>query len=336
MIVITGGGTGGHLAIANAVKDELNKQEIKPIFIGSSNGQDRAWFENDDGFEKCFFLPSYGVMNKGVFGKIKSLLNILSLSLKSKKILKKYQVRSVLSVGGYSAAPCSIATLISKTNLFIHEQNAVTGSLNKILKPHAKEFFSSYDENSKCKNYPIKDEFFQTARIRKETKTIIFLGGSQGAKDINDLAIDLADFLQEKNIKIIHQAGKRDLERVEKIYKEKSIEADLFDFDKNILEKIKSADCAIARSGAGTLFELTGNMIPSIFIPYPYAAGDHQYYNGKQLKDKELCKLYRKEEIDLEEIKEFILQDKEKISKKLGEFIEPNGAKCIAEHLKEL
>jgi len=182
MVAITGGGTGGHLAIANALKEELNSRGLKPIFIGSKNGQDKSWFENDSGFEKTYFLDSKGVVNKRGLKKVLVLKDILSSAFTCKDIFKEHNVKAVFCVGGYSAAPAAFASLLSKTPLYIHEQNAVIGTLNKILKPFAKEFFSSYEPNSKVKEYPVSDKFFNSRRIRKELKTVIFLGGSQGAE----------------------------------------------------------------------------------------------------------------------------------------------------------
>ena len=115
MIVICGGGTGGHLAIARSFCEELNRRGIKPIFIGSTSGQDKFWFENDDKFAQKFFLPSSGVVNKRGLAKLKSLTNIISLALKCRQIFKENGVKAVISVGGYSAAPAAIAAIISKT-----------------------------------------------------------------------------------------------------------------------------------------------------------------------------------------------------------------------------
>ena len=94
MIVICGGGTGGHLAIARSFCEELNERGIKPIFIGSTSGQDKFWFENDDKFAKKFFLPSSGVVNKRGLAKLKSLTNIISLALKCRQIFKENGVSS--------------------------------------------------------------------------------------------------------------------------------------------------------------------------------------------------------------------------------------------------
>ncbi|QCT93901.1 UDP-N-acetylglucosamine--N-acetylmuramyl-(pentapeptide) pyrophosphoryl-undecaprenol N-acetylglucosamine transferase [Caminibacter mediatlanticus TB-2] len=281
-IAITGGGTGGHLKIAKVIKDELNKRGIKPIYIGSTSGADMEWFENDEGFSAKYFLDSSGVVNKKGLSKITALSNILKNSFEAKKILKKHNIKKVFSVGGYSAAPASFASL-GFCKLYIHEQNAHIGSLNKILKPFSKRFFNTFFYNDP---YPIEDIFFKTARIRKEIKTIIFLGGSQGALQINNLALEVAKELNKKDIKIIHQTGKKDYKRVKEFYEKEKIDANVFDFDKNLAVKIASSDLAISRAGASTLFELTANKLPAIFIPYPYAAGDHQYYNAKWLADK--------------------------------------------------
>lgn len=334
MIVICGGGTGGHLAIARSFCEELNNRDIKPIFIGSTSGQDKFWFENDEKFSQKIFLPSSGVVNKRGLAKLKSLVNIISLALKCKKIFKENGVKAVISVGGYSAAPAAIAAIISKTPLFIHEQNAVMGKLNKILKPYAKGFFSSYDETSPHP-YPVVKKFFDSARMRNELKTILFLGGSQGAKAINELAINLAPYLKEKGIKIIHQCGKNGFDELKKRYDElgfNETNLEIFEFSKEIEKKMSEADLAISRAGASSLWELCANALPSIFIPFPYAAGNHQYYNAKFLKDKgitEIC-LQDGEILDKDKVIKMIESfDITKSSKALKQILLPNGAKEI-------
>jgi UDP-N-acetylglucosamine--N-acetylmuramyl-(pentapeptide) pyrophosphoryl-undecaprenol N-acetylglucosamine transferase len=335
-IAITGGGTGGHLSIARALKNELNKKGIKPIFIGSNAGQDKSWFEKEDGFSEVYFLNSQGVVNKKGLKKITSIIDILKSSLTCRKIFKKYQIKDLICVGGYSGAPASLATIFSDINLYIHEQNATMGRLNKLLKPFAKEFFSSYDENSKIKDYPVDNIFFQNSKISTKLKTIIFLGGSQGSSAINNLALSIATKLTEKDIKIIHQSGKNDFKKVKEFYHSHNIDADVFDFSKNIVEKISKADFAISRSGASTLWELCALCIPSLFIPYPYAAGDHQYFNAKVLADKNLALVKREGEIKDTDIVEKIQNlDLENISKKLKDTIQPNGAKKIIDYILE-
>ena len=330
-ILITGGGTGGHLKIAKVIKDELNKHNIYPIYVGSTKGADKEWFEKDTGFEKCYFLESSGVVNKKGLNKLTSLTNILKLSLEAKQIIKKHNIKAVFSVGGYSAAPASFGAILSGTPLFIHEQNAHIGSLNKILKPFSKRFFNTFLYGDP---YPVEDIFFDTARVRKELKTIIFLGGSQGAVAINDLAINIAKDLNSKGIKIIHQTGKRDFERIKKFYLENNIDADVFDFHSNLYEKIQKADFAISRAGASTLFELVANQIPTLFIPYPYAAGDHQYHNAKFLEDKNAGYVIRQNKISPKKALNIIIDaNLEEISNNLKNINRKDGAKIITQEL---
>ena len=330
-IAITGGGTGGHLKIAKVIKEELNKRGIKPVYIGSTSGADKAWFENDTNFEAVYFLPSSGVVNKSGFKKINSLIHILKLSVQAKQILKKHNIKAVFSVGGYSAASASFAALFSNIPLFIHEQNAHIGSLNKLLKPFSKRFFNTFIYNDP---YPVEDVFFDKAKIRNELKTIIFLGGSQGAVAINDLAVNLAEDLHKRGIKIIHQSGKRDFERIKNFYKEKNIDADVFDFDPNLAQKIQKADFAVSRAGASTLFELAANQIPTLFIPYPYAAGDHQYYNAKFLADKNAAFVIRQSEIDISQVKNLIFNaNLKQISQNLASINQKEGAQLITEEI---
>ncbi|MDR1976984.1 MAG: glycosyltransferase, partial [Campylobacteraceae bacterium] len=274
MIAITGGGTGGHLSIAKAVAKEYNKIGIKPLYIGSTHGQDRSWFEDSPLFYKTIFLPSYGVVNQGFLGKIKSLFNIIKLSFKVRKILKSEGITKVFSVGGYSSAPASFAAILSGAKLFIHEQNACMGRLNRTIASFAKEIFSSYDKNSKVKDYPVGDEWFSLQKERSTLKTIAFLGGSQGAKFINNLALEAAPWINENGIKIVHQTGKSEYEKIREFYDENGIKADVFAFYSPLCDKLKDVDFAIARSGAGSMWELAAAKIPAVFIPYPHAANN--------------------------------------------------------------
>ena len=332
-IVMTGGGTGGHLAIIKAVKEHLKGEEL--IYIGSTKGQDRAWFAQDSDFAKTYFLESRGVVNQGLLGKIGSLWKIFTSALKVRRILKAHDAKVVFSVGGFSAAPAALAAKLSGIPLVIHEQNAALGSLNKLLKPYADIFISSYLEESPIKAYPVKQEFFENARIRKEVKTVIFLGGSQGARAINDLALSLAPILKERGIRIIHQAGERHIDAVRTAYEKLGVEAELFGFTTKLADYMKEADFAVARSVASTLWELSATALPTLFIPYPYAASDHQYHNAKFLVEKELAWLMRENEIDKEKVLALLDEDMEAKSRGLMENVEKEGSKKTAEILTQ-
>lgn len=328
MIVLTGGGTGGHLAIVRALLESATKKGIECIYIGSENGQDKAWFENENKFKAKYFLSSSGVVNKAKFGKFSAFFHIIKLAFECKKIFKKYDIKAVFSVGGYSAAPASFGALFSKIPLFIHEQNSKSGSLNMLLKPFAKGFYSAFIKNP-CP-YPVSDKFFDNARIRKKLESIIFLGGSQGASFINELALNLAPVLNEKGIKIIHQCGKNDLEKCKKAYENLGISADIFDFDKNLCLKMAKADLAISRAGASTLFELCANALPCIFIPYPHATKNHQFFNALFLYNQNLCDLFMQNTLSNENVLKSIFRlNLEFISSKLSNVTQKNGADIL-------
>jgi len=333
-IVMTGGGTGGHLTIIKAVKEELINEKL--IYIGSTKGQDRAWFENDEQFFSTYFLPTQGVVNQGFLGKFKSAFMLIKATIKAKKILKESEAKVVFCVGGFSAAPTSFAAKLLGIPLVIHEQNAAIGSLNKLLRSYSSSFISSYEENSPIKAYPIKREYFEKSRIRDNIKTVMFLGGSQGAQAINKLALELAPVLKEKNIKIIHQAGERNIEEVKKSYEEIGIEAEVFGFTKQLSSYMEKADFAIARSGASTLWELSAMACPTLYIPYPYAAGDHQFYNAKFLVDQDVAWIMRESELDVDKVINLLDENMKDKSEKLQSMIEKDGAFQIAKLLKDI
>ncbi len=287
-LCITGGGTGGHLMIAEALSEAAVEDGHEVIFIGSTSGQDKKYFEHHSKFSHVYFLQTTGVVNQKGSAKLKALYKVFRAFLQARKILKKHKIQATYSVGGFSAAPASFASLSLFIPLFIHEQNSIEGRLNSLLKRYAKSFVCAYDANSPIQGYPVKEVYYKNARVRNELKTIIFLGGSHGAKAINDLALNVAYKLQKMQISIIHQAGEADYERVQEEYKKLGVEAEIYAFTKDLPALITRADLAVSRAGASTLWELTANGCPTFFIPYPYAAGDHQYHNAQFLVKENL------------------------------------------------
>lgn len=335
-LCITGGGTGGHLMIAQALVEAAITSGHEVIFIGSTSGQDRKYFEHNSAFSNVYFLETTGVVNQKGLGKLKALFKVFKAFLDSRKILKKHKVQAVYSVGGFSAAPASFASLSMFLPLFIHEQNAVVGRLNSLLKPYAARFISAYDKTSFIKGYPVKESFYKSARVREKLKSIIFLGGSHGAKAINDLALSVAEELKKRDIKIIHQAGEKDFERVKKEYADLGVEVELYGFTKDLPELISHADFAVSRSGASTLWELTTNGVPSLFVPYPHAAGDHQFYNAKFIVDNNLgwCK---RENEDLKDILLSVLDEElEDKSRRLLEYSKKDVAEQMIKDVEDI
>lgn len=354
-VAITGGGTGGHLSIARALGQECVRQGINTFYIGSTKGQDREWFDNlESPFKQAVFLESTPVVNKNFFGKWSALAQNITESLKAKRLLKENDIKACISVGGFSAATGSFGAIFGGIPLFIHEQNACMGSLNKLLKPFSKKFFSSFSfSNATLTSYPINESFFTTQRIRQEVKVIAFFGGSQGAKAINKLALTLASLLKQKNIRILHQAGKLDYENTKESYRTQGFSlADsfedfkngnkdlfVFDFSSEMPGLMSLADFCISRSGASSLWEIASNGLPALFVPYPHAAKNHQYFNAKSLAKDSLALLYTQDE--LEQIKPEALLEKilttklSRISESLINTTKNDGATQIIESIKQ-
>lgn len=333
--VITGGGTGGHLAIARALHDAINQSGDEAIFIGSTSGQDRQWFADDPGFKAAHFLPTTGVVNRRGAAKLLAVFKAASGIRRARRILKTYGADAVISVGGFSAAPASIAALLMGIPLFIHEQNAVMGRLNRLLKPYARICFSSYDPKSPVKGYPVNTALFETARVRTAVKSIIFLGGSQGAKAINDFALQHAGMLVARDIRIIHQCGDRDFDRVAAAYRKQGVDAELYGFTKELPALLQHSDLAVSRAGASTLWELAANGLPALYVPYPYAAGDHQFYNAAYLVKQGASWMVRESELDTAQLERVLGGDIEAASRTLLRLAEPEAANEILDAIKE-
>ncbi|RDU64683.1 undecaprenyldiphospho-muramoylpentapeptide beta-N-acetylglucosaminyltransferase [Helicobacter sp. MIT 14-3879] len=340
-LLITGGGTGGHLSIARTLAFECKNRGINVFYIGSTSGQDKLWFDNNENFTKTYFLNTTGIVNKKGVKKINALNLMLKAILESKKILKQNNINAVISVGGFSAGGGAIAAIINKIPLFIHEQNAIFGKLNSILSPFAKNVFSSFEIKSNKfikTSYPINDEFFKYARKREQIKTILFLGGSQGAMAINDFAINLANDLLKRNIKIIHQCGINDFNRVKKEYQKMGLDSkiSLFSFDNALINRMTEADFCVSRAGASSLWELCANNLPTFFIPYPFAAKNHQYFNALFLKKLNLCEVIEQKDLNKDIFLKYLDSiNLRKISRGLSTIISANGAKQIIDKVLE-
>lgn len=334
-ILFTGGGTGGHLVIALSLAEAARIRGHHVIFVGSTSGQDRQWFGESALFEQAYFLETTGVVNKKGFGKIGALWKIFKAVIASRSLIRDFRADAVVSVGGFSAAPAALAAVMTKTPLYIHEQNAITGKLNTLLRPYAKGFFTSYEEGKSRCDYPVSDRYFQGAHDRDAVKTVIFLGGSQGAKFINDLALEISPWLHEREIKILHQCGAKEEERVKGAYRELGIDADVYGFTTKIAELIERSDLAVSRSGASTLWELCAARVPAFYIPFPHAAADHQFHNAQYILKHDCGWCFRQNEGLIVNLQEAILSDIVPKSRRLAELIQPNGAAHIIEKIEE-
>lgn len=300
---ITGGGTGGHIYPAIAVADELLtlKNTNKIYYVGNPNNLE-ASIVKDKNYE---FLPvlSSGMPRKISFELIKWTCQLIIGWLKCCGYIKKYKPDIIFGTGGYVSAPVLLAGMTMKIPFVMHDCDANPGLVTRKLSPYAKSLSIAFEaakdklNNPNCNinGNPIRKNFStlnkKDARIElglENKLTICIMGGSQGAKTINNAAINiLKELSQSYNLQIIFQTGKRNyneaIENLKKIYPE-------YESDKNIIIKpyfedmvtvLKSCDIAVSRAGSLSISELCASSIAPIFIPYPYAAADHQRKNAK-------------------------------------------------------
>jgi len=305
---ITGGGTGGHIYPAIAVCDELKKDsETREIYyIGNP---DNLEFE----IAKKHGYKFLGVNVAGMprtFG-LKLALWFFQLQwaiFKALFYIKKYKPDAIFGTGGYVSAPALFAGAINGTPCMIHDCDAQPGIVSKYVAPQtkcvslafegSKKFIKS--DNIHINGNPIREEFKTLSKEQAREKiglenktTLCIMGGSQGAKSINNAAVEILKELSENhNLQIIFQSGKKNFEKTFAKLKEAYPE---FEQNKNIVFKpyfdnmstvLIASDIAVSRAGSLSLSEICASGVASILVPYPHAAADHQRKNAQYMVEK--------------------------------------------------
>lgn len=336
---ITGGGTGGHIYPAIAIAEALRKDETtKDIYyIGNPNNLEygivkKAHFK---------FLPIKvsGMPRKIGWDFIKWGIELELANWKALYYLWRFKPDAILGTGGYVSAPALMASNLSKTPYMIHDCDAQPGMVSKFVAPMAKQVSLAFEDsasyirsnNISINGNPIREQFKtltkeqarQNMNLENKT-TITIMGGSQGAKSIDDATIQcLKQIFQKYDVQVIFQTGAKHYENTIKALEEVYPE---FEHNKNLVIKpyfddmvtaLKATDIAISRAGSLSLSEICACGIAPILIPYPYAAADHQRKNAKSLLNKNAC-LYLEDkettgETLLEKLDE-LLSDPEKLA----------------------
>jgi UDP-N-acetylglucosamine--N-acetylmuramyl-(pentapeptide) pyrophosphoryl-undecaprenol N-acetylglucosamine transferase len=293
-LILAGGGTGGHLfpalAVAKALIAEQKSAEV--LFVGSRWGIEAEMVERE-GFP-FQSIPIRGIVGRGLKGIGQALWGIPASLLLSRKIFKEFKPQVVLGVGGYAAGPPLAAALWMKIPTAIMEQNVKPGLTNRILGRLVKKVFVGFEESqiyydpSKTERTGIPIRWEWIPMVRKEKFTLLILGGSAGAHRINlEIVRALRHLdLPKEELRIIHQTGKKDETWVRDAYREMGFLCEVSAFFPDMAEVYSRTDLVVCRAGAGTVAELTAYGLPAIFIPYPFAAGDHQRINAEKLVQK--------------------------------------------------
>ncbi|MDY0131376.1 MAG: undecaprenyldiphospho-muramoylpentapeptide beta-N-acetylglucosaminyltransferase [Desulforegulaceae bacterium] len=348
-IVIAGGGTGGHLYPGIAIADEFMRQNRKNkiLFLNTGNKLEKKILSMEQ--YPSASIESGKFINQNIFNKIKTVFIILSSVSIAKKELEKFKADAVIGVGGYVGVPVIIAAWLKRIPVFLQEQNSVAGISNKIFSLISKANFVSFEntklgfENKKVfSGNPIRRKILGERKKDNKNKFTVFItGGSQGARAINNAIIDSFDFIDEiDSFLFIHQTGEPQFEGIEKIYKNKGINSYPAPFFKEIADIYKKSDLIVARAGASTLAEISGAGIPAIFIPYPYATHNHQYYNCIEFEKKGAAIVIEEKNLSGKALGENIsnlYKDKKlltSMAEKMKEQSMPNAANKIYETIK--
>lgn len=291
-VVITGGGTGGHVFPALAIAEELRKRKISVLYVGTAHGMESK-FVPEKGFP--FYTVSTGALkNQNALKKILAILHLIKGVLWSFGFLLKERPGLTIGVGGYVSAPICLASFLLRIPVFLQEQNASVGIANRLLGKLASKVFLGFKEAEyafnpkKCivSGNPLREDFFSSrvSAYNPQSLRLLILGGSQGAKAINQALMDLSDELvaQFPGIQVTHQTGQSDLAKVAAHYKKfPSGQFTAQPFIQNMVEAYNQASLVVCRSGALTVSELLQVGRPAVFIPYPRQGQNDQTANAR-------------------------------------------------------
>jgi len=294
-VIISGGGTGGHLFPGIAVGSELKKRRSKVsiLFITGKREMEHEII-SEAGFESKS-IDVEGLMGKRLLGLTKSFYKVILALAQSFFIIKDFRPQLVFGLGGYTSGPVCLMALLFRVPTVLHEQNSFPGLTNRILSPFVKRIFISFEETRRylrrgkvfLSGNPIRLELLQPIKQPQVDKrfVILVMGGSQGARRLNDAVISMIKELKEQHAVpfLIHQTGKADLKRVVSEYEMLGIDVEVSAFIEDMRSAYSRADLIICRAGATTVAELSALGKPSILIPYPYASHGHQEINAMTL-----------------------------------------------------
>lgn len=358
-IIISGGGTGGHIFPALSIADAIRRKQpgAKILFVGANNRMEMQRVP-DAGYD-IVGLPIAGFDRKNLFKNFKVLWLILKSQRMAKKIIKDFAPQAAVGVGGYASGPTLKMAAKMDIPTLIQEQNSYAGVTNKILSKKAKMICVAYEgmerffphEKIKITGNPVRKSLLDMRSNRKEAikelgldenkKCVLIVGGSLGARSINEGILANIELIREnKDIQFIWQTGKLYFEEM----KERAATAGkpenltITDFVSNMANALSAADIVVSRAGAGSIseFALLGKAV--ILVPSPNVSEDHQTKNAMALVDKEAAIYVADAKAKEELVKKAIetVNDEAKIAsleENIQKFGKPNAAEEIAEEV---
>lgn len=318
-ILITAGGTGGHVYPGLAVARALMAQNIPVVWMGTPKGLESRVIP-EAGIDMVY-LSVNGLRGKGLFALLKAPFQLIKALLQSITIMMKVKPSAVLGMGGFVAGPGGLVASLMGKPLLIHEQNAIPGLTNKLLSRFSQKilegFPGTFSSSSKAIGVgnPVRLDITEIDSPKERLGDrwghihLLVFGGSLGAQALNEvLPMALNELPMDKRPIVRHQAGKNKDESTLKTYQNLNVEAEVTPFIEDMASAYEWADLVICRSGALTVAELAAAGVASITVPYPHAVDDHQTMNAKFLSDSGASILMPQNDMTKETLSELLSQ----------------------------
>jgi len=292
-IAIACGGTGGHLFPGLAVAEQLKLRGCDVALLISPKDVDQQAVKSARGME-TFTLPAVALQNGNYASFALSFWNSFRAA---RKLFRQRRPAAVLAMGGFTSAPPIFAARLVRAKTFLHESNTIPGKANRFLARFVDEAFTGFPDTAALlrarkittTGTPVRPEFQirdpRQCRVAlgldPDRPTILVVGGSQGASGLNAMVLSALPLLASRNWQWIHLTGAKDLEQVRLTYASLRIPALIKPFLPEIPQALASATAAVSRAGASSLAEMAALRLPSLLVPFPAAADNHQFFNAR-------------------------------------------------------
>lgn len=301
-VLIAGGGTGGHIYPGIAIAQEFKRRNAASqiAFVGTAKGMETRIVPRE-GFE-LKLIEVTALKRVGLSKLIKSLALLPKSFLAVRSLIQAFKPDVVIGVGGYASGPVVLLAALSGLPTLIAEQNALPGFTNRVLGKFVKAAAVTFEEaqqffgsKAEITGNPVRAEFFSVPpKAPTGTINLLVTGGSQGARALNEAMSGAVEFLEPVLRKeggrfaIVHQTGEADLEKVRAAYAKLDaagpLQATAQPFIEKMVDAFAQADLVICRAGATTVAELAAAGKPALFVPFPFAADDHQRKNAEAVE----------------------------------------------------
>lgn len=353
-ILISAGGTGGHIYPALAIIEGFKKydKDLEVLYIGTKNRMEKDIVPKNG-------IPYYGIeiygLSKNIFKDIKDVFLIFKAKKEIKKKILEFKPDVVLGIGGYVTYPVLSVAKSLHIKTFIHEQNAIPGKTNKMISKYADIIGISFKGSAKY--FPNRNVLYtgnptgiralNTPKITKSSlglnddkPLVVVVCGSLGSETVNNAMKGYLKTLENKDYQVVYITGKNLYEEFVKIKYPKNVK--VLPYLDNLTGLLKETDVLVARAGASTIAEVLSLKVPTIFIPSPYVANNHQYYNAVSLKNDNLALMLEEKDLSIPNITkniEDLLYNKDKqikIKNNLNKVSTLDSTKIIYDAIKEL